>query len=101
MRVAFESFHVLEFLMNQIDTAAETVRRVLSEDVLTLNQAQEELESLTGKRPDKATLCRWIHRGVSGVKLEAVRIGGREILTSSQAITRFITSRTGQMVQPA
>lgn len=74
--------------------ASEVVSRILTEDVLSLNQARSELEQLTGQRPDKATLTRWIHRGVSGVKLEAIRLGGRNIFTSTQALTRFIEART-------
>ncbi|MCU0711973.1 MAG: DUF1580 domain-containing protein, partial [Pirellula sp.] len=62
----------------------DIVRRVLSEDVLTIAQARTELAQLVGKRPDKATICRWIMRGVAGVKLEAVKIGPNWV-TSMQA----------------
>jgi hypothetical protein len=79
-------------------SADEMVRRILSENVLTLDQARTELSSIVGKRIDKSTLCRWIHRGVRGTKLEAVRLGGRELLTSSQAINRFIVARTQSIV---
>lgn len=71
----------------------EKVSQVLSEDVLTISQARIELSAVTGRRPDKATLTRWIHRGVGGVRLDAVRIGA-QIITSRQAITRFIQART-------
>jgi Protein of unknown function (DUF1580) len=73
---------------------SDVVARVLSEDVLSLSQARAELSKLTGQRPDKATMTRWIHRGVGGVKLEAVRLGGRNIFTSAQALNRFIVART-------
>ncbi|HUP78918.1 MAG TPA: DUF1580 domain-containing protein [Pirellula sp.] len=76
------------------NNAAEVVSRILTEDVLTLTQARDELASITGIRPDKATLTRWIHRGVGGIKLEAIRLGGRNIFTSTQALTRFIEART-------
>jgi Protein of unknown function (DUF1580) len=75
------------------NNTAEAVSRILTEDVLTLSQARAELSQIAGHRPDKATLTRWIHRGVGGVKLDAIRIG-RQILTSRQAITRFIQART-------
>ena len=79
------------------NSAAEVVSRILTEDVLTLTQARSELANLTGIRPDKATLTRWIHRGVGGTKLEAIRLGGRNIFTSMQALTRFIEARTSTM----
>lgn len=73
------------------------VSRVLAEDVLTLSQAREQLSQITGRRPDKATMTRWIHRGVGGIKLDAVRIG-TQLLTSKQSLTRFIAARTEQSI---
>lgn len=73
------------------------VHRVLTEDVLTLKEARTELFRATGRRPDKATLTRWIHRGVGGVRLDAVRMG-YQLLTSRQALTRFIEARTAQSI---
>ena len=72
---------------------SDAVSRVLTEDVLTLAQARIELSQIAGQRPDKATLSRWIHRGCGGVKLDAIRLG-RQILTSRQALTRFIEARS-------
>ncbi len=70
-----------------------TTQRILSEDVLTLHEARNELKPIFGKRPDKTTLYRWCLRGIDGTKLEHVRIGGR-IITSRQALTRFIEARS-------
>ena len=79
-------------------TKAETVvSRILTEDVLTLTEARRELASITGRRPDKATMTRWIHRGVGGIQLEAVRLGV-QLLTSRQALTRFVEARTARTV---
>ena len=72
---------------------AETVSRLLSEDILTMAEARGEIARATRKRPDKATLHRWVHRGVGGIRLEAVRLG-RQWFTSRQAITRFAVART-------
>lgn len=69
------------------------VSKILTEDVLTLSEARAELHRTTRRRPDKATLTRWIHRGAGGTRLEAVRIG-TQLLTSKQALTRFIQART-------
>lgn len=76
---------------------ATTVNRILTEDMLTLAAARKELASITGKRPDKATMTRWIHRGVGGIKLDAVRLGV-QLFTSRQALTRFIEARTHQSI---
>jgi hypothetical protein len=75
--------------------AADSVAKVLSEDVLTLKQAAVELSSICGKRPDKSTIFRWISRGCGGVRLDSVRVG-RAWLTSKQAITRFIVARSAR-----
>jgi len=79
-------------------TDAEPVLgRVLTEDVLTLAQARAEIHQITGRRPDKATVARWIHKGVGGIRLDAVRIGS-QLLTSRQSLNRFIAARTAQSV---
>ena len=69
-----------------------TIQRILSENVLTLEQARGELEICLGTRPDKSTVYRWCLKGVGGNKLESTRIGGR-IITSKQALTRFIAAQ--------
>lgn len=79
-------------------TAKQAVSRILTEDILSLSEARKELQQLTRKRPDKATLTRWIHRGIGGTKLEAVRLGGTQLFTSRQALTRFIEARTAKSV---
>lgn len=66
---------------------------LLTEDVLTLQDARRELAQITGRRPDKTTLYRWCLRGVHGTRLEHCRLGNR-ILTSRQALTRFIEARS-------
>lgn len=78
-------------------TAETTVEKILSEDVLSFSDARREIGQLTGKRPDKSTLARWTHKGVSGVRLEAVRIGS-QLVTSRQAIHRFICARTAKTI---
>lgn len=73
---------------------AVVVSRVLTEDIVSISQARAAIHELTGKRPDKSTLIRWIKKGVQGQKLDGVRLGGRDLYTSRQAITRFIQART-------
>ena len=67
--------------------------KILTEDVITIQDARKELGSLTGRRPDKATCYRWVNRGVGGTKLEAIRLGN-QLFTSRQALTRFIEARS-------
>jgi hypothetical protein len=70
-----------------------TTQKVLSEDVLTTKQACEELRPIFGKPIDRTTLYRWALRGIQGTHLEYTKIGGR-IVTSRQAIARFIEARS-------
>ncbi|MEM1228071.1 MAG: DUF1580 domain-containing protein [Planctomycetota bacterium] len=81
-------------------TTLSSTQRILSEDVLTITEARSELFQLTGKRPDKSTMGRWIHRGVGRprVRLEAIRLGHANLYTSRQALTRFIEARTAQTI---
>ncbi len=55
-----------------------------TEDVMPLKEAAP----ITPGRPHVATLFRWASRGVGGVKLEVVRVGGKTC-TSREALQRF------------
>jgi excisionase family DNA binding protein len=68
------------------------VSSILSEEVLTLSQACEAIHETLRKKPSRATLCRWIHSG----QLEAVRFG-RILLTSREAIHRWLVDRTATL----
>lgn len=73
----------------------KVVERILTETMLSLTEARDAIADATGKRPDKATVARWIHRGVRGNKLEAVRLGSK-LFTSTEALNRFIVAGTKQ-----
>jgi hypothetical protein len=73
--------------------ANKAVGSILTEDVLSLAEARDELASITRRRPDRATLYRWCLRGVGGTKLEFVRLGN-VMLTSRQSLHRFLVART-------
>lgn len=75
--------------------AEKIVSRVLTERVLSLAEAQNEIRQATGRRPDRATICRWINVGSAGIKLDAVRVGSR-FITSAEALSRFFTARTAK-----
>jgi len=60
------------------------------EELLTFSEASQRLP----KRPHLATWYRWISRGVRGVRLESVRVGGTSY-TSAEALQRFADRLTG------
>lgn len=64
----------IDFDSENIITLAEACRRVPPDGVST------------------ATMARWIQRGVRGVKLETIVIGGRR-LTSVESLSRFFTAQ--------
>ena len=47
------------------------------------------------RRPHASTIWRWSLRGIGGVKLETAKIGS-QIVTSKQAVTRFIAATSDQ-----
>lgn len=57
---------------------------MLNEHLISATQATREVPG----RPHVSTVWRWINRGVRGVKLETVMVGGRRF-TSREAIARF------------
>jgi len=62
---------------------------IRSEQLLSINGATKSLHG----RPHISTVWRWIQRGVRGVKLETVLIGGRRY-TSNEALERFVSRTT-------
>lgn len=62
---------------------------LMSETLLPLAEAGRSLPP----KPGPSTLWRWHRRGISGVKLETVVIGGRRY-TSQEALRRFVDATT-------
>jgi hypothetical protein len=66
-----------------------------NEQLITLPQAANLVPpARNGKKTHVSTVLRWILKGIDGVKLEGIRIGGRW-LTSTPALQRF-----GERVTP-
>jgi hypothetical protein len=59
----------------------------------TLIPISEAPAHVPGSRPHLATIWRWIQRGVRGVNLETVLVGGKRY-TSAEAIARFVEETT-------
>lgn len=55
-------------------------------DYITLSQAAQELPG----QPHLVTLHRWATRGIKGVKLGTIRVGGRR-LTTKEDIDLFLS----------
>jgi hypothetical protein len=66
-----------------------TPANLMNEDLVRLSDAAWDLPH----RPHTSTLFRWMKRGVRGVRLEAVRVGGGWF-TSREAVRRFIVATT-------
>lgn len=60
-----------------------------TEAVVTLTEAPQHLpRRRKGKRPAVSTMFRWAQRGVRGVRLETIQVGGTKC-TSLEALQRF------------
>lgn len=60
-----------------------------NERLLSLSEASRLIPLHGGRHPHTSTLWRWCRRGLKGTRLEYVR-GGRAILTSEEAVGRFL-----------
>lgn len=62
-----------------------------SEKLLTLAEAACHIPPINGKKPHVATIWRWIRKGITGIKLEHLKLGGR-IVVSEESLQRFFTA---------
>src|SRR5947209_6619337 len=73
---------------------AETVGRLRSEQQVLLKKAGPYFRAAGGNEPSEFTLRRWALHGIrGGIRLETYR-SGRNLVTSVEAINRFITAIT-------
>jgi len=63
------------------------------EPLFDLSSAIERLAEATGLGVHRSTVYRWVTRGVGGIRLGSVRLGGR-VYTSEEAIRRFGSALT-------
>ena len=59
-----------------------------TERVVTLSEATRHVPGRGGKRPNVCTIYRWGDRGLNGVRLETLQVGGTKC-TSIEALQRF------------
>ena len=71
-----------------------------SEEILTPAEAAKRCPCRRGGRPTHvSTVYRWMTRGVNGIRLEALRLGGG-LVTSAEALQRFAERLTGSDAEP-
>jgi hypothetical protein len=58
---------------------------MLGENLCLLSEAAAKIPT----RPNVSTVWRWHNKGIKGIRLETIRIGGT-IYTSDEAIARFL-----------
>jgi hypothetical protein len=69
-----------------------------AETIISLAEAARRVPSNhRGKPPHLSTLIRWIQTGSRGIRLEALRVGGRWV-TSVEALQRFAERLTEAIV---
>ena len=67
---------------------------ISTEAVVTLTEATHHLpRRRRGKRPAVSTLFRWAQKGVRGIRLETLQVGGTKC-TSIEALQRFFEALT-------
>ena len=61
------------------------------EKIISLNEGAKHVSEISGTKRNKRILLRWSNRGVAGVKLPTIRIGG-EVFTSQEALNWFLNA---------
>ena len=64
-----------------------------TEHLLSLKEASNSLPKIDGRTPHASSIWRWCTRGLSGIKLDHVRLG-RRVVTSKEALNRFVNELT-------
>ena len=67
----------------EIDTFTETI--------ISLDDGAKHVSQISGTKRNRRVLIRWSNRGVAGVKLPTIRIGG-ELYTSREKIDWFLNA---------
>jgi hypothetical protein len=59
-----------------------------TEKIVSFTEAAEALPEINGKAVHPSAVWRWARKGIKGIKLETLRLGGR-FITSMEALDRF------------
>lgn len=69
------------------------------ETIMTLSEAAASLPRIKGRKVHTSTLWRWIRKGINGVRLESLRLGGR-FCTTQEALRRFGRELAARELEP-
>ena len=61
------------------------------EKIISLDDGAKHVSKISGKKRNRRVLIRWSNRGVAGVKLPTIRIGG-QIYTSQEKLNWFLNA---------
>lgn len=70
-----------------------------TENVAPLSRAARWVPPVRDRHVHPATLWRWAHRGLRGIRLEVVKVGG-STCTSKEALARFFARLSGDLEEP-
>src|SRR5450755_2142960 len=73
----------------------ETVEKLLDEGAMPISKLVRLLPPARGKARDPFTLVRWIKKGVGGVRMEGLIVGGGW-WSGKAALARFLSATTGE-----
>lgn len=72
-----------------------------TEELVSLRDVPKLLPAKgNGKRIHISAVYRWVQRGIKGIRLEVIRIGGTSY-TSREALQRFASPRGGVQAEPS
>lgn len=54
---------------------------IVADELITLGQLAKKLPPIQGARPNQSTIWRWVHKGIRGIRLDTVAVGGRTCTT--------------------
>ena len=60
-----------------------------TESIISVDEAAKHVSKINGKKRNRSVILRWINRGVAGVRLSAIRIGG-DLHPSREALNSFL-----------
>ncbi len=70
--------------------------RLMAEGLKSLEEIAESMPMVKGKRVSTCSVLRWVLRGKSGIRLEAIRLNGGRWFSSAPALARFASQLTAK-----